>query len=260
MRNGVKNIFRSILLFQNFHIYLLDYARLIKKSYQLRFRNGLKLILRGKTNDKSMVREIFLSKDYFRGAVKISDGDIVCDVGANIGFFTLFAATQYPTSKVFSFEPNQENFEIFTRSIELNGVMNVVAVNTALGNEKGTFKLYHSHNTGGHSLVNQSQFMERNKLEMHDFEEVKVESFRDFFNASGINRIDFLKMDIEGGEYDILLNLKDSDYKKIGKIAMEYHFVDSKRNGEVLKELFINHGYTVEMHYPMLWAIRNELL
>lgn len=256
----LKMLALAIITFQNFHTYILDYLGLYKKKYELRFRNGLRIFLRGKTNDKSMAREIFLTQDYIKNKIRIKDGDIVFDIGANIGFFSLFSASAFPKCTVYSFEPNTENFAIFTQSLQVNKIKNVFSVNAALGNEEGILKLYHSRNTGGHSLVNQSGFMQRNKLEQNDFEEVKVESFRNFIAKEAIQHIDFLKMDIEGGEYDILLNLSDNDFKKIKRIAMEYHFVDENRNGDVLKKLFNHQGYHVEMEYPMMWAIRKELV
>lgn len=256
----LKMLALAVLTFQNFHAFVLDYLGVNNKKYELRFRNGLRIFLRGRTNDKSMAREIFLTKDYIRNNVKIKDGDIVFDIGANIGFFSIFSASTFPKSKVYSFEPNKENFAILCQSLDANKIQNIFPINAALGNEKGILKLYHSRNTGGHSLVDQSGFMERNKLAQNDFEDVQVESFKDFLRKEAIQAIDFLKMDIEGGEYDVLLNLSNDDFKKIKRIAMEYHFVDENRNGEVLKKLFNTQGYEVEMEYPMLWAIRKELV
>ena len=67
---------------------------------------------------RATLHEIFVEKLYFQGGVSISPGDIVLDVGANIGIFTLFAAKQ--GAQVYAFEPVPPTFEVLQHNIRLH--------------------------------------------------------------------------------------------------------------------------------------------
>ena len=107
------------------------------------------------------------------------------------------------------------------------------------------------------SLVDTSEFVKRNRI-TERFEIVNIVSFENFIDMHKIKKIDFLKMDIEGGEYDIFYHLSDATFNKISTISMEYHFIDDKRNGDKLKELFEIKGFSVNMNYPMIYAIKTK--
>ena len=62
-----------------------------------------------------------------------------------------------------------------------------------------------------------------------------------------LKRIDFLKLDCEGGEYEILFGCSEETLKKIKKISIEYHNIDKKRNSEVLKAFLLIKGYKIEV-------------
>jgi FkbM family methyltransferase len=182
-------------------------------------------------------------------------GIIIFDIGANIGSFSLLAAHANPESTIYAFEPETVNFEIFLKSISANNIKNINAYNFAVGNTGGKMKLSLSPNTGGHTLVNDHEFIKRNRIS-EKYETVDVTSLREFVLENKILIIDFLKMDIEGGEYDIFFHLDDEIFNRISTISMEYHFVDEQKNGDKLKELFEKKGFSVSMNYPMLYATR----
>ena len=73
----------------------------------------------------------------------ISSGDIVIDIGANIGYFTLIMAKCIrENGKVFSFEPEPKNFELLKKNVEINNYSNVILEKKAIGKKTGTTKLY----------------------------------------------------------------------------------------------------------------------
>ena len=96
-------------------------------------------------------------EEFETGIVKklIKKGDVVVDVGANIGYYSLiFARAVGDNGKVFAFEPEPTNFDLLKKNLEINGYKNVVAINKAVSNIKGKVKLYvDSENMGGHSLI-----------------------------------------------------------------------------------------------------------
>jgi FkbM family methyltransferase len=132
----------------------------------------------------------------------IKKGDVVLDIGANIGYYTLiFAKLVGNSGKVFAFEPEPKNFALLVKNIEINGYKNIICVKKAVSDENGTIKLYLSEsNMGDHRIYNS-----------HDSRKaVKIETVRldDYFKDYK-GRIDFIKMDIQGGE---LKAIKGMDY------------------------------------------------
>jgi FkbM family methyltransferase len=85
---------------------------------------------------------------------EIGPGDIVVDVGANVGYYTLLAARSVgPTGKVYAFEPDPEAFALLEENVRLNGLTNVVTIRKALASEAGTMTLFRNPaNRGDHRL------------------------------------------------------------------------------------------------------------
>ena len=73
----------------------------------------------------------------------VQQGDVVLDLGANIGYYTLiFARLVGPQGRVFAFEPDPENFRLLERNVKENHYTNVVAINKAVSNKTERLKLY----------------------------------------------------------------------------------------------------------------------
>jgi FkbM family methyltransferase len=115
-------------------------------------------------------------------------GDVVVDVGANIGYYTVLLADKVGNSgKVFAFEPDKTNFEILKKNIEANKLKNVVLVNAAVGDENEEKILYKSkENLGDHKLFGDGEK-----------EKVKIIKLDDYFKNQ---KIDLMKIDTQGWE------------------------------------------------------------
>jgi len=146
---------------------------------------------------------------------EIKKDDIILDIGANIGYYTLiFAKLVGKHGKVFAFEPDQSNFLLLKRNVEINGYENVVLIEKAIFNKTGKTKLYLSEIAAiDHRIYDPTYKRESRKC-------VTVEAIciDDYFkNYTG--KIDFIKMDIQGAEgiaFQGMLNLlKKSDVKLI---------------------------------------------
>lgn len=126
----------------------------------------------------------------------ISEDDIVVDLGANVGFFTHYAATK--TSQVIAIEGGHEVFScLVENTCELGNVKYLNA--SVLGKNMNTPFLW-SPKGNPHYL-----------------------GIEDVFRIFGLERINFLKCDIEGGEYDLLMNMDPEILSRIDKIAVETH-------------------------------------
>ena len=121
----------------------------------------------------------------------IKPGMVFFDVGANIGFVSLVAATK--CERVFAFEPLPSNLKHVRRNLELNHLRNVTVVDRAVGNREGTATLYvpESQNTGLASL---------NEMAGTQTIEIPVITLDGFVRDRQLSRVDLIKIDIEGAE------------------------------------------------------------
>jgi len=171
---------------------------------------------------------------------EIKRGDVVLDLGANIGYYTLiFAKLVGEEGKVFAFEPDPNNFSLLKKNVEINGYKNVVLVQKAVSNKTGKLKLYLCEdNLGDHRIYD--SYDGRKSIEI---ESVLLD---DYFRGRNL-KIDFIKMDIQGAEgwaIQGMLNLLKEN--KTVKIVMEFWPIGLKRSGinpnEHLKSL-VNLGF-----------------
>jgi FkbM family methyltransferase len=120
-------------------------------------------------------------------------GDVVLDLGANIGYYTLlFADLVGPEGRVFAFEPDPTNFDLLTRNVRRNGCANVVPVAAAVGERGGTLRLYLCEdNRGDHRAYDSGDGRPSVEVDV-----VRLDDYlRDFDRP-----IAFVKMDIQGSE------------------------------------------------------------
>jgi FkbM family methyltransferase len=174
-----------------------------------RMPDGKKLLFRPLTWDHEGIKEVYGGEEYEQ-KFKIKKGAVIVDAGAHIGIFTVKAAGQIgEQGKVVAVEPNAENFNLLSVNREINKLTNVVTVNAAISDYDGKASLYsRTGHSGGFSIV-----------EQHSQSSVSVEVFTldDLLSQLGINRIDFLKIDAEGAELQIIKGgskvLSESDAK-----------------------------------------------
>ena len=132
----------------------------------------------------------------------IKKGMVVCDVGANIGLFTLeLARVVGNKGKVIAFEPDSSNFTLLKKNIKTNGYQNVELVQKAVSNSSGAVQLYYDKaHHGGHCIYNP-----------HDGRyctEVEAISLDDYFRYLD-HKIDFIKIDVEGAECLVFSGMKE---------------------------------------------------
>jgi len=178
--------------------------------------------------------------EFFKKEIK--HGDIILDIGANIGYYTLiFAKHVGKNGKVFAFEPDPTNFSLLKKNVEINGYKNVVLINKAVSDKTGKLRLFLSKdNMGDHRIYDSN--------EGRKFVEIKSVILDDYFKNKN-KKIDFIKMDIQGSEYGAfkgmsgLLNLNENV-----RIISEFWPFGLKKSGvqpfEYLK-LITKHGFII---------------
>lgn len=198
-------------------------------------------MVRAKTNDRIIFNQNFLQSEYFASGFEIKGNDVVIDIGAHIGFFSIYAASKAKNGKVYAFEPAPDNLEMLRKNIELNKLNNVKIVNAAIAAEEGVrdFILYprsHAANSFVYSATEEKNIIK-----------VATVNLGKFVERENINRIDFLKIDSEGAEYEILFGLRPDEFRKIKKISMEYHEMDERRNVKTLAAFLEQNGFKTEI-------------
>jgi FkbM family methyltransferase len=139
--------------------------------------------------------------------------DVVLDLGANIGYFTILAAKLVgPTGKVYSFEPEPTNYQYLTKNIEPNGYTNAFAFQKAVSDKPGKTRLFACSYDSGHHTINQydgiNAYRRGRKSEMRSIE-IDTVSIDDFLRGQ-TDRVDIIKMDVEGAEALALSGMKDT--------------------------------------------------
>src|SRR4029078_12849095 len=102
-----------------------------------RMRCGIDLYTRHNRSDFHMIDEIWAYRKYDYFGYRVTPGDIVVDIGANIGTFSVYAAKVCGASRVFSFEPFPDNYRMLLRNIAQDGLGNMTCVNQAVAGNRG---------------------------------------------------------------------------------------------------------------------------
>jgi FkbM family methyltransferase len=146
---------------------------------------------------------IFAFREYYEPELAylekvLSPGKVFVDVGANFGVYTLVASQLAGAAgKVIAIEPTAQSFATLRQNIALNRFANVRAFQVALTQKRGKAWLYHGWDPVGNSLG-------MDPLGGEEGEEVQTESLDDLLEENSIDRVDAIKIDVEGAEELVL--------------------------------------------------------
>lgn len=177
---------------------------------------------------------------------------VVLDIGANVGFFTISALFKLKQPRVISFEPMKRNFLQLQKNLEKAGDK-VTLVNKAVNDVAGELVLKFNSSLG----ITTSASLFDNQYGS-DEERVQATTLENVFSDYQLSKIDLLKLDCEGAEYNILYNTPSHLYKKINCIAIETHPGKEKNeNKEALEKYLGDIGYiTKSRQQEFIWAYR----
>jgi FkbM family methyltransferase len=208
-----------------------------------RLWNGMKYKCRNDATDFDILNEIVVSRIYFKHNFDGIDAhSIVLDFGGQGGSFAVYTA--YTTgATVISFEPERENFQLLCENIALNGLENrVVPVNKAVSKtgSQRTFYLSPHSNKGVHSFYYKGE------------RSVTVECIEpdQVLELVGDREINFLKIDTEGAEHEIVVPGQRSFFARVHNMVLEYHCseqVDNHRSRESLLDTIRQFGFKTEV-------------
>lgn len=146
---------------------------------------------------------------------KVEKGEIVIDIGAHVGIFTIKAARKVgEEGRVLAIEPEPHNLALLRRNTK--SLPNVTIIPLACGDYRGRTKLYISRFSGEHSLKFNAKLGEI---------EVEIDTLENITANSGINEVNFIKIDAEGAELEVLKGAGRLLEKSGIKLAIaSYHY------------------------------------
>lgn len=164
----------------------------------------------------------------------------IFDVGANIGSTALFFAQENPDAQIFSFEPHPATYKKALTNLALNSFHNIRLVNKGLGAVEEAKKLY--------QVVEKNPGMNRIMPDdnPYPYTWVEIVTLDGFCREYGISHIDFIKIDVEGFEYFVLLGGSNVLSQSHPVIYLELYDHGLKRNGHsaaALISLLMDMGY-----------------
>jgi FkbM family methyltransferase len=155
-----------------------------------------------------------------------SEVETIVDCGANIGITSLFFASRYPRARIFSIEPHPDNFKLLKRNVESE--KRIVPINAAVvGEAKG--KIFFSTNepAWGNKITQDVGGIE-----------VQAISISQLFERYGLDRIDVLKVDVEGAEEDIFAHAEFLPQVTLGIIELHGNYTQRMFEADIKKWKF----------------------
>ena len=176
------------------------------KHYQLKFKI---LILRKNTSDKNVFRQIFITKDY-NISLKINP-KLIIDAGANVGYSSLWFMKKYPNAKIIAIEPEESNYNILKENTKR--WKKIVPIKAGLWYKKTKLKIIN--NTEEKWAFQTKEISSKEKG-------IDTVTIGEILKKSGCDKIDILKMDVEGAEKEIFS--KNTEWlKKVKILIIELH-------------------------------------
>ena len=182
------------------------------------------------TSDRGLIYEILIRKPH-KAEYHVDDRvnpQIIVDIGANVGITALWLNRKFPNARIYCFEPMQDNFAILQKNI--TGIANIQAFNFGLGNtnaELDVFSNVDTNNRGGFSIYQIENDRDNLGTKTTSAGKIEIRKAGEALAALGIQKIDLLKIDTEGAEYDILTSIPESYLLDCQWVMGELHGIKS---------------------------------
>jgi FkbM family methyltransferase len=259
--SGIASIFKIILVERRMPGRCIQLYYSLLNSFGIRFavikwNNGFKI--KGYTNCLYLFYEIWSKKNYDIPGFALTPKMVVIDIGANQGFFSLYAASKGAT--VYAFEPGAENLEVLKWNVSKNALGDQVKVfNTAISSKVGQVPFFVGIDASQEIRSTTGSICNANRggkeVQSRSVESVTLDSV---FHDLHIEKCDFLKIDCEGAEYEILSSTSPDSFRKIARISMECHSYRLPEAASILKNAGFKIVYEESGEAAMLKAVNTQ--
>ena len=250
--NAYLQIDKEVLPMLGNYQYLLDIKQ-IKRSDLHILPDGLPILAANQNEVKFLYNEIFEDKYYLKHGISLKKDSCVIDIGANVGFFTVFLNLLSEDIKVYSFEPVPEVYNYLDANRNLYNVKGKGFQLAILDKEQDIEFVYYpgmsilsgiTEDEGNvkevvKSYIDTSESADIGSEEMESLLEAKLESVKvkckaktlsQIISEEKIEKIDLLKIDVENSEHLVLAGLDEKDWDRIESVIIEIHDIDGRLN------------------------------
>lgn len=204
-------------------------------------------------NDRGISLELLLFKTHEPLTTRLTtkelrNGMVCVDIGSNIGYYALLESKIVgKNGKVFAIEPSPENFNYLNNNLKLQNSSNTETHQIAIGNQEGTVKLTVGNKSNHSKVVTENQTIP-NGLEVIS---VPIKKLDTFIQEQNISKIDFVRMDVEGFELNVIEGMKNVLRKLRPMIQVEVHkmFLGVEYTKKLL-ETVKDEGYDIKFYVP----------
>ena len=223
-----QKIQTAIEVLENWPLLLPDKLKLINDLVVYKTKSGTRVYCRPNSPDVNETVIIFSDHEYPSRYLKVSNNATVLDIGANIGLFDLYINQVNPETsfKIYAFEPFRENVQLLKKNLEINKIHNTVVIQKAVSSTDGTVYI---DTTGTPDSIHLTDGTMGEAVES-----IKLSTFA---KDNSLPKIDLLKMDIEGSEYDIFNTDFDYIANNVDQIIMEFHNLSEIQNYKKLRPI-----------------------
>jgi FkbM family methyltransferase len=228
---GVKNWPKMLAVFLGLPVSL---------PFVIVLRNGCRFKVRTRM-DIWIIKEICLDQQYESASLPFQDGWTVLDIGAGLGDFAVHVARQHPHTMVYAFEPFPASFALLQENLQLNGVPNVRTFPQAISAQSGERAFYIASEAVAHTAVKQPHALSDDHIQVTSITLDQV------FGELDIATCDYLKLDCEGAEFEILFGTDTQTLHKIRHLCLEYHDRITARSHQDLVLFLTARGFEVKL-------------
>ncbi len=199
------------------------------ESFRFKMRNGFEIDVRRKMLPP--FKESFFDGVYLQGfpeEAEIGEEPVIVDVGANVGFFSLYMFSQFPKARIYGFEPMPFNYRQLKEYEDTYSNYQWKNFNQGLAENDHGLTLYSSTIEGFSTMA--GVFASDGRAEKI---EVDTCTLQQLMENESLDSIDLLKLDCEGSEYAILYSLSDEQLSRINFFSIETHKGEGERNDHV---------------------------
>ncbi|MFA6254116.1 MAG: FkbM family methyltransferase [Candidatus Paceibacterota bacterium] len=173
-----------------------------------------------------MFEEVFIGQEYFFETTEASP--LIIDGGSNIGMSIFYFKKLWPNCQIISFEPDRQTFAVLADNVKTNKLTGITLHNLALADKPGSLNFYSDQEQPGSLIASTTP-----RHPGQNYETVQSATLSEKVTGP----VDFLKLDIEGAETEVIGELAQTKKIKLLKnICLEYHH-HIKRDEDRLSEI-----------------------
>jgi FkbM family methyltransferase len=234
---GLKHMYHFLQDLENQNI------KIIRKNGFVEFlypKTNNRISLKQNSSDSKVFEQILIQEEY-KPVIELINKynlpmQVMIDAGANVGFTTLYFKNHFSNLKIISLEPSLTVFERLKRNIQINSFKNIILYQKGLWSKSARLKADRTFRDGEDWAF---RIVEAKESEDADIETLSI---NDIIYENGIDKIDFLKIDIEGSEKEVFNDLNSLNWLNLVQLlAIEIH--DEFDCREHIEKILVDRGF-----------------